>query len=99
LVVTISHGFGKGFLAEFEWIGTADCSAFLCVETAIDFHRRLGGRALLARNIALAADAVALLRPPLNTEPGAEDGMAAYMGEVRIPLTVPAHLVVVERPR
>jgi isopenicillin-N epimerase len=29
--VTISHGFGKGFLAEFEWTGTADRSVFLCV--------------------------------------------------------------------
>lgn len=88
--VTISHGFGKGFLAEFEWTGTADRSAFLCVEAAIDFHRRLGGRALMARNIALAADAVSLLCRLLNTEPGAEDAMAAAMGVVRVPLTVPA---------
>jgi isopenicillin-N epimerase len=88
--VTISHGFGKGFLAEFEWTGTADRSAFLCVEAAIDFHRRLGGRALMARNIALAADAVSLLCRVLNTDPGAEDTMAASMGVVRVPLTVPA---------
>ena len=88
--VTISHGFGKGFLAEFEWTGTADRSAFLCVEAAIDFHRRLGGRALMARNTALAADAVSLLCRLLNTEPGAEDAMAASMGVVRVPLTVPA---------
>jgi len=58
--VTISHGFGKGFLAEFDWTGTADRSAFLCVEAGIDFHRRLGGRALMACNTALAADAVSL---------------------------------------
>jgi isopenicillin-N epimerase len=88
--VTISHGFGKGFLAEFEWTGTADRSAFLCVEAAIDFHRRLGGQALMARNAALAADAVSLLCRQLNTEPGAEDAMAASMGVVRVPLTGPA---------
>jgi isopenicillin-N epimerase len=87
--VTISHGFGKGFLAEFEWTGTADRSAFLCVEAAIDFHQRLGGRALMARNVALAADAVSLLCRLLNTEPGSEDAMAASMGVVRVPLTVP----------
>ena len=88
--VTISHGFGKGFLAEFDWTGTADRSAFLCVGAAIDFHQRLGGRALMARNTALAADAVSLLCRLLNTEPGAEDAMAASMGVVRVPLTVPA---------
>jgi isopenicillin-N epimerase len=88
--VTISHGFGKGFLAEFEWTGTADRSAFLCVEAAIDFHRRLGGQALLARNAALAADAVSLLCRELNTEPGAEDAVAASMGVVRVPHTGPA---------
>ena len=43
--VTISHGYGKGFLAEFDWTGTADRSAVLCVAAAIDFHQRLGGRA------------------------------------------------------
>jgi hypothetical protein len=60
------------------------------VEAAIDFHRRLGGQALLARNAALAADAVSLLCRLLNTEPGAEDAVAASMGVVRVPLTGPA---------
>src|ERR1700730_2016081 len=55
--VTISHGLGKGFLAEFDWTGTRDPSAFLAVEAAIDFHYRLGGAALRARNTTLAAEA------------------------------------------
>jgi isopenicillin-N epimerase len=85
--VTISHGYGKGFLAEFDWTGTADRSAFLCVEAAIDFHERLGGRALMARNAALAAEAAVLLARRLETEVGAEDPMAGAMCVVRLPVT------------
>jgi isopenicillin-N epimerase len=57
--VTISHGFGAGFLAEFDWTGTRDCSAWLSVGAAIDFHARLGGAALRARNVGLAAEGAA----------------------------------------
>ena len=35
---TISHGIGKGFLAEFDWTGTTDPSRFLAITAALDFH-------------------------------------------------------------
>src|SRR6185312_2432425 len=85
--VTISHGLGQGFLVEFDWTGTRDFSPFLCVDTAIDFHRRLGGAALRARNVALAAEAAGLLARRLNTETGATGALAGSMGLVRLPLT------------
>jgi isopenicillin-N epimerase len=84
--VTISHGLGGGFLAEFDWTGTRDASAALSVDVAIDFHRRLGGAALRARNVALAAEAASLLSRRLNTEPGATGELAGAMGMVRLPL-------------
>jgi isopenicillin-N epimerase len=85
--VTISHGFGGGFVAEFDWTGTRDCSAWLSVDVAIDFHARLGGAALRERNVALAAEATSLLSRRLNTEPGATGALAGAMGLVRLPLT------------
>ena len=85
--VTISHGFGKGFLAEFDWTGTRDPSAWLATDVAIDFHQRLGGEALMARNIALASEATSLLARRLNTEPGATGELAGSMGMVRLPLS------------
>jgi isopenicillin-N epimerase len=88
--VTISHGFGNGYLAEFDWTGTRDCSAWLSVGVAIDFHARLGGAALRARNVALAVEATSLLSRRLNTEPGAIGELAGAMGLVRLPLTGPA---------
>ena len=84
--VTISHGFGKGFIEEFDWTGTRDPSAYLATDVAIDFHKRLGGEALMARNVALAADATSLLARRLNTEPGATGALAGSMGMVRLPL-------------
>ncbi len=88
--VTISHGFGQGFAAEFDWTGTADPSAFLSVPAALDFCDRLGGAQLRARNIALAAQASTLLATQFGTEIGARDEMAAAMGLVRLPISQPA---------
>jgi isopenicillin-N epimerase len=53
---------------------------------AIDFHDRLGGEAMMARNIALAAEAAALLARRLNTDVGAAGALAGSMGVVRLPL-------------
>ncbi len=84
--VTISHGFGKSFVEEFDWTGTRDPSAWLVTSVAIDFHRRLGGEALMARNITLAAEATALLARRLNSDVGATGELAGSMGVVRLPL-------------
>jgi isopenicillin-N epimerase len=84
--VTISHWLGRGFVAEFEWTGTADRSAFLCVGAAIDFHQRLGGEALMARNAALAREAVSLLCHEFGSEGAAEEAMAGAMRVVRLPV-------------
>lgn len=85
--VTISHGLGKGFAEEFDWTGTHDFSAWLATDVAIDFHARLGGEAMMARNAALAAQATSLLARQFNTEPGATGEFAACMGVVRLPMT------------
>src|SRR5690606_14705657 len=50
----LSHGYGQGFLAEFDWTGTRDCSPYLAVDAALDFYRSLGPARLKARNAALA---------------------------------------------
>jgi isopenicillin-N epimerase len=84
--VTISHGYNKGFLAEFDWTGTRDPSAVLSVDAAIDFHHRLGGPALRARNAALAASGAAHLAARLGTEYGAAGDLTAAMAMIRLPI-------------
>ena len=85
--LTISHGYGAGFLAEFDWIGTRDISAWLAVTAALDFHERLGGAALRARGRSLAAEGAALLAGRLGTETGSGNAAENAMGLVRLPLT------------
>jgi isopenicillin-N epimerase len=84
--VAISHGYGKGFLAEFDWTGTTDPSRFLAVTEAIAFHRQLGDGALRARNRDLAAAGTACIAQRLNTEAGVTPALAAAMGTVRLPV-------------
>jgi len=87
--LTISHGFGQGFRAEFDWTGTRDASACLAIPTALDFHQRLGGTSLLSRNIALAAEGARLLADRLGTEVGTTGPFAGAMGVVRVPVAAP----------
>ncbi len=84
--VTISHGYGQGFAAEFDWTGTMDPSAFLALPAAIQFFQRLGGPELMERNRRLAAEAGKLVAARLGTEVGARPEMAGAMASVRLPL-------------
>ena len=81
----ISHGYGKGFLAEFDWTGTFDPSAYLSVTAALDFHAELGGAGLRARNAELAAEAASLLAGRLGTETASGNASAGAMALVRLP--------------
>jgi isopenicillin-N epimerase len=83
--LVISHGFGQGFTAEFDWVGTRDPSAWLSVPTAIDFHERLGGAQLRERNAALAREQATLLARTWRTERGAPDALTGSMAAVRLP--------------
>lgn len=85
--VTISHGYGKGFRAEFDWTGTWDPSAYLAVTAAIDFHEWLGGPALRARNAALVAEAAAMVAGRLGTETGGGNELGGAMALVRVPIS------------
>ena len=87
--VTISHGYEQGFLAEFDWTGTRDFSAWLAVTAALDFHASLGGPALRARNRALAAAAGERLAARLGTGTGAGKASANAMATIRLPLAGP----------
>ena len=82
----ISHGFGQGYIKEFDWTGTRDPSAFLSIGSAIEFHERLGGASLRQRNIDLAGEAASLVARRLNTET-IDNEVAGAMRLVRLPLS------------
>jgi len=82
----ISHGYGEGFLAEFDWTGTRDPSAFLSVPDAIHFHEALGGMALRRRNRALVLEAADFLARSWGTAIGAPAALTGSMSTIRLPL-------------
>jgi isopenicillin-N epimerase len=96
---TISHGYGQGFLAEFDWTGTTDPSRFLAVTEAIAFHHRLGGAALRDRNRSLAARGAELIAQRLNTQVGTRGPVAGAMATVRLPVedASPAHAMAIRQ--
>ena len=81
----ISHGYGQGFLAEFDWTGTRDFSAALSVPAAIAFHQRLGGHSMMARNKQLAWSAAEHLAKEFGTGQGAAAHQHGAMTLVRLP--------------
>ena len=84
--LAISHGYGEGFRAEWEWTGTRDVTPALATTAAIEFHNSLGGAALMARNSALVREAAAMLAQRWRTAlTGPSDAFAA-MATVRLPL-------------
>ncbi|MDE1993987.1 MAG: aminotransferase class V-fold PLP-dependent enzyme [Rhizobiaceae bacterium] len=86
--VTISHGYGTGFLGEFGWTGTRDPSAWLAVDAAIDFHHELGGAQLRARNAALVREGADYLAERLGTVVGGPR-LGAAMAMVLLPVGGP----------
>ena len=86
----VSHGYGGGYLAEFDWTGTRDCSPYLAVHAALDFYRRLGPARLRARNVALAAEGARIVASAWGTEVLTPPGMAGSMALVALPFAVDA---------
>jgi isopenicillin-N epimerase len=89
---TISHGYGDGFTAEFDWPGTVDPTPYLAVPQAIEFFETLGGTALMERNRRLVADAAALVARRLSTEVGGPFEMTGSMAMVRLPTALKPEL-------
>jgi isopenicillin-N epimerase len=86
----ISHGYGEGFLNEFDWTGTRDPTAWLAVPAALDFYAAMGGPRLRARNHGLAVEASSLLARRWRTEVAAPPALLGSMATVRLPATAPA---------
>jgi isopenicillin-N epimerase len=85
----ISHGYGSGIAAEFNWTGTRDLTAWLSAPAGIEFHNRLGGAALMERNRRLAAEAALMLADAWQTEIAALPEQRAAMASIRVPGGVP----------
>jgi isopenicillin-N epimerase len=80
-----SHGWGKCFDDEFDWIGTRDPTAWLSISAAIDWHVRAGGPILRQRNAVLIDTAARELAARWKTEIGGPASATASMKAIRLP--------------
>ncbi len=82
---TISHGWGKGWQAEFDWIGTRDVSPWLSLPAAIEAWRGFGGPALMERNRNLAREAGEMIAEELKSELSCPKEMGCSMATICLP--------------
>lgn len=82
----ISHGLGRGFVAEFDWTGTHDPSGYLAVPAALAFRQTFGDSRIKSRNRALAETAGAYLAQAWTTRLGGPASLAGSMRMIELPL-------------
>jgi isopenicillin-N epimerase len=84
----ISHGYGAGFHAEFDWVGTGDPTPWLCIPHAIAFLGGLlpgGWPELMQRNHVLALEARDLMLAAVQAPPPCPDSMIGSMASIALP--------------
>jgi isopenicillin-N epimerase len=91
----ISHGYTRGFQAEFDWTGTCDPTPWLCIPEAL---RVVGGLVpggwpeVMARNHALALAARALLLESLALEPPCPGALIGSTASIPLPAAAPGSI-------
>lgn len=88
----VSHGYGQGLFAEFDYTGTRDPSPWLAAPDAIAFFEALGPDAVRAWQKAQCEAGVALLTEAWGVEAPAPASMRAAMATLPLPLDVPPTL-------
>lgn len=88
----ISHGYTRGFHAEFDWTGTCDPTPWLCIPEAIRFMGGLltgGWPEVMARNRDLALRARDILCAALGVDAPAPNAMIGSMASIPLPAAEP----------
>jgi isopenicillin-N epimerase len=85
----VSHYIDMGFPHSFDWTGTRDCTAWLAVPAAIDFHGTLDAKALRAHHARILDVATEELAS-LGARPIAPMAMCAAMRSFVLPQGRPA---------
>jgi len=90
--LTISHGYRKGFIEEFDWTGTKELTGWLSAPAGIEFFHRMGGAHLMTRNRELAHAMARMLSDAWKTPLAGPLEMFAAMAVVALPNAGPATL-------
>jgi isopenicillin-N epimerase len=83
--LAISHDYGQGFTAEFDWTGTRDFSAWLAVVDALRFFDGLGAARVRTYNHDLVVTAASRIAELWQTPLDAPAAMHGSMIAIRLP--------------
>jgi isopenicillin-N epimerase len=86
----ISHGYGQGLAAEFDWTGTRDPCHWLALPEALRFAAEIGPARIADHNRALRAAAAAAIASRWGTGVGAPPDLLGFMAAIRIPTPLAA---------
>jgi isopenicillin-N epimerase len=89
--LAISHDYGAGFAAEFDWTGTRDFSAWLAVVDALRFFDRLGAARVRAYNHDLVVTAASRIAEFWQAPLDAPAAMHGSMMALRLPARLQAY--------
>ncbi|HEY6966442.1 MAG TPA: aminotransferase class V-fold PLP-dependent enzyme [Burkholderiales bacterium] len=81
----ISHGYGGGFTAEFDWTGTRDFSNWLSVPDGIGFLKELNSSKVRTYNHRLVTTAAVRIAEAWNTPVDGPAGLHGSMMAIRLP--------------
>jgi isopenicillin-N epimerase len=90
--LVISHGYGAGFEAEFDWTGTVDPTPWLSIPAAIDYVGGLlagGWPEVMTRNRALAVAARGILLEALALPPPCPESLLGSIASIALPAPRP----------
>ncbi len=82
----ISHGLDKGYLAEFDWVGTKDPTPFLAAPAGIEFLQRCGVAEVQKYNHALAWNGARMLCERFGTSLDVPEEMIGTMASLPLPV-------------
>jgi isopenicillin-N epimerase len=88
----ISHGYGGGLRAEFDWTGTSDPTPWLCIPAALEHLGAAlpgGWPQLMARNRSLALEARSVLLDALGVVPPCPESLLGSMASIVLPTPRP----------
>jgi isopenicillin-N epimerase len=83
--LAVSHGYGQGFTAEFDWTGTEDPTPYLAAPAAIDLLAALGWDRLWSHNHALTMFGRDLVGGALGTGVHVAEDRVGSMSAVELP--------------
>jgi isopenicillin-N epimerase len=89
--LAISHGYGQGFTAEFDWTGTRDFSPWLAVGEALDFVERLGAHRMRTYNHDLVVRAGERIAAAWHSELDGPPELHRSMIGIRLPRHMQAY--------